>query len=115
MVVESAEGARDVGALSLLDLEHQLAHVGGHRVHTQGVESALQHMGLNPGFMERGRPHADGLVGILAVEEIDLLESAAVGLHPVETPHIDDGGSDPHKLVSAGLVFARRLPHISVN
>ena len=115
VVVEAAEGTGDVGALLLLDLEHQFAHVRGDRIHPEGVEAALQHVGLDACLVERGRPLADGDVGVLAVEEVHLLEGAAVGLHAVEASHIDDGRCDPDQLVHARLVFAGGLPHIPVN
>ena len=115
MVVQAAEGTGDVGTLGLLDLEHQFAHICGNRIHTQGIEPAFQHMCLDPGLMEGCSPLADGDVRVFAVEEIDLLEGAAVGLHAVETSHIYNCRSDPHELVHPGLVFSGRLPHIPVD
>ena len=52
MVVEAAEASGDVGALGLLDLEHQFADVCGDRIHTESVQTALKHMGLDAGFVE---------------------------------------------------------------
>ena len=92
-IVQTAEGAGNVGALRLLDLEHQFAHVRGHGIHTQGVEAALQHMGLDAGLVEGGRPLADGDVRVFAVKEVHLLERAAVGLDAVEATHVNDSRS----------------------
>ena len=115
MVVQAAERAGDIGALGLFDLEHKFADIGRYRVHPEGVKPPFKHMGLDAGLMERGRPHSNGTVGILAVEEIDLLECAAVGLDSVEASHVYNGGGHADKLVSPGLIFAGRLPHIAVN
>ena len=115
MVVESAERAGDVGALGLLDLEHQFTHVGWYRVHTQGVQSAFQHVCLDSCLVEGGRPFANRDVRVLSVEEVDLLEGSTVGFHTVEASHIYNGRGHSHELVDSGLILARRLPHIPVN
>ncbi len=114
MVVQTAERAGDVSTLSLLDLEHEFADIGRYRIHPQGVEATLKHVGLDAGLVERGRPLADRNIRVLPVEEVHLLESSAVGLHTVEASHIDDGRSHPDKLVHTGLVFARGLPHVPI-
>ena len=106
VVVESAEGTGYVGALGLLHLEHQFAHIRRHWVHAEGVEAALEHVGLDPCLVEGGRPLANGDVRILAVKEIYLFESASVGLHAVEASHIYDSRGNPHELVNSGLIFA---------
>ena len=115
VVVEAAEGTGDVGALGLLHLEHQFAHIRRHGVHAEGVETALEHVGLDSRLVEGGRPLAHGDVGILAVKKIYLFECAAVGFNAVEASHIYDCGGYPDELVDSGLVFARRLPHIPVD
>ena len=51
-------------------------------------------MGLNPGLMERFGPLADGFVGVLSIQEVDLLETAAIGLDTVEAAHPDDCGGN---------------------
>ena len=115
VVVQAAEGTGDVGALLLLNLEHKLPYVSRYGIHPESVEAPLKHMCLDPCLMERGCPSADGYVRILAEQQVDLLESAAVGFDPVEASHIYDCRGDFHELVHAWYVFPRRLPHIPVH
>ena len=115
VVVEAAEGTGDVGALDLLDLEHELADVVRDGVHAQGVEAALEHVRLDAGLVEGGRPGPDRLVRVLAEQEVHLLEGAAVGLHAVEAAHVDDGRGHFHELVHPGNILAGTLPHIPVH
>ena len=115
VVVEAAEGAHDVHALGFLDFAHESAHVGGHGVHAQSVEGALQHLALDAGLAQRARPFAHSVVGVLAVQQVHLLEGATVGLHSVETAHPHDHGGDFGELVHSGLVLAGRLPHVAVH
>ena len=114
-IVESAERTGDIGSLSLLDLEHQLAHIGRNRIHPERVQSPFEHMGLDSRLMERSRPLAHGDIGVLSIEEVHLFERAAVGLHTVEAAHVYNGRRNPYELVDSRLVLAGRLPHISVN
>ena len=95
-VVQSAERAGDVHALRFLHLEHQLAHVGGHGVHAEGVERTLQHLALYAGLPQRLGPGADGLVGVLAIQKVHLFEGTAVGFHAGETAAVHDGGRHTH-------------------
>ena len=115
VVVEATEGTGDVCALGLLDLEHQFPHVGGDGVHTEGVQAPFKHMCLDTGLVEGGGPYAHRLVGVLSIEQVHLLEGAAIGLYPVEASHVDYCGGNADKLVCAWLVFARRLPHIPID
>ena len=115
VVVEAAERTGDVHALGLLYLVHEFAHVCRNGVHAKGVERTLEHVGLDAGLVEGGRPRPDGAVRVLAVEKVNLFESAAVGLDAVEASHIYDSGSHPDQLVHPGLVFSGRLPHVPVN
>ena len=115
VVVQAAEGAGDVGALCLFHLEHQFADVRRNGVHADGVEAAFQHMGLDARLAEGSRPLAHGDVRVLAVEQVHLLEGAAVGFHAVEAAHVHDGRSHPYQLVHARLIPAGTLPHVPVN
>ena len=99
----------------MLDLVHEFTDVHRARVHAEGVETTVEHVGLDTGLVERFREGADGLVRVLPVQELDLLEGAAVGFHTVEAPHVDDYRSYLLQLVDAGGVLARRLPHVSIN
>ena len=106
MVVQAAERARNVRALGFLDLEHQFADICRNRVHTESVQASLEHMGLDAYLVERRSPLADRNVGILSIEEVHLLESAAVCLDAVEATHINDGRSHPYELVNSRLILA---------
>ncbi len=114
-IVEAAEDAGDVRTLCLLHLIHQAAHVIGDGIHPQGVESAIEHVGLYAGLVEGLAEGAHGLVGVLSGQQVHLLEGTTVGLHASETSHIDDGGCHACQLILTGLEFTRRLPHIAVD
>ena len=114
-VVQTAEDTGDVHALGVLHLVHQAAHVGRHGEHTQGVEAAVEHVRLDAHFVEGLGEGADGFVGVLAVEQVDLLEGAAVGLDAGEASHLDDYGSNALQLVLTGLEFAAALKHVTID
>ena len=105
-VVQAAERTHNVDTLRLLDLRHQSAHVGRYAVHTQAVQSTFQHMCLYASLVELLGPGTDGLVGVLAIHQIHLLESTAIGLNAVETAHSHDDRRNFGQLVDAGLIFA---------
>ena len=115
VVVEAAERTGNVRALLLLYLEHEFAHIQGYGVHAEGVEAALQHVRLDARLVEGRRPGPHGLVGILSEQEVHLLEGAAVGFHPVEAAHVDNGRSHLHQLVHPGHILARALPHVPIH
>ena len=115
VVIEPAEGAGDIRPLFMFHLEHELPDIGWYRIHSQGVESPLKHMGLNSCLMERGGPAADGDIRILTEKEVYLLESASVRLDAVETAHVYNGGGHLFQLIHPRNVFSGRLPHIPVN
>ena len=114
-VVQAAEDAGDVHTLGVLYLIHQTAHVGGHREHTQGVETTVEHMRLNTNLIERFGKGAHGFVGVFAVKQIDLLKRAAVGLHAGEATHLYNNRGNALQLVFARLELARRLKHVAIN
>ncbi len=111
-VVKAAEDTGDVRSLGFLDLIEQLAQVLGARGHTKAVERTVEHVGLDTGLMEGLGPLTHSVVRVLSVEEVYLLEAAAVGFDAVEASHFDDRRSDLHQLVYAWLVLTRTLPHI---
>ena len=112
-VVQSAEDAGDVGALCLLHLVEELAHVLGAWAHAETVQCAVEHVRLDASLMERLGPFADRLVGVFSVEEVHLLEATTVGFHTVEASHLDDGWSHFDELIYPRLVLASTLPHIA--
>ena len=114
-VVQTAERAHDIHALRLLHLRHQSAHIGRHAIHAQAVQCTLQHVGLDASLVELLGPGAHRLVGVLAIHQVHLLESAAIGLYAVKATHLDNHRRYLHQLVHTGLVLARRLPHVAVH
>ena len=114
-VVESAEDTGNVDALGVLHLVLQATHVGRAGEHAQRVQSAVEHVGLYAHFVKGFGESAYGLVRILAVEKVDLLKGAAVGLYARETAHPDDDGRDAFQLILTGLEFSRGLEHVAVD
>ena len=113
--VQSTENTGDVHTLCMLYLIHQAAYIGGNGVHTQRIQSAVEHVGLYACIIKGFGKGAYCLVGVLAIEKVHLFESSAVGLDPGKTPHFDYQRCDAYQLVHSRLVFTGRLPHISVN
>ena len=62
--------------------------------------------------MEGLCPLTDCDIGVLSVEEVNLLKAAAVCFNTVEASHLDDCGSNLYQLVYAWLVLTCTLPHI---
>ena len=114
-VVQSTENTRDIHPLGMFYLIHQLTHIGRHRIHAQRIQTTVQHVGLYIGIVESLGKGTYSLVGVFSVQQIHLFGSTAIGFHAVETTHVHNNGSDGSKLIFAGYIFARRLPHISVN
>ena len=114
-VVQSVEDTCDVGTLLGLYLVHECAHIVGHGVHAQGVQSAVEHVGLDTCLVEGLAEGAYCLVGVFACEEVYLLEGTAVGLHTAEAAHFDDYWRYLGQLVFAWLELTGALPHVSVN
>ena len=114
-IVQTAEDTGYIHTLSVLHFVLQLAHVVGHGIHAEGIQSAVEHMGLDAYLVERLTEGTDSAVGVLAGKQVHLLKGTTVGFHSVEYSHVDDGGGNALQLVLAGLEFARRLPHVSIN
>ena len=114
-VVETVEDAGDVGSLCVLHLVHKGADVIGHGVHSQGIETAVEHVGLDANLVERLAECPHGIVGVLAGKQVHLLEGSTVGLYAGKTSHVYYYGSDALQLVLAWLELTRALPHVSVD
>ena len=102
-IVQTAEDARNIDTLSFLHLIHQLAHVIGYRIHAQGIQATVEHVGLYAHLVEWLTEGANGIIRILACHEVHLFESAAVGLYTGKAPHINDDGSNALQLILARL------------
>jgi hypothetical protein len=98
----------------MLHLVHQAAHICWHGEHAQRVQTAVQHVRLDTHLVEGFGESTNGLVGIFAVEQVDLLKGTAVGFHAAETSHLDNYGRDAFQLILAGLKFTRTLEHIAI-
>ena len=114
-VVKPVEDTRDVYALRLLDLIHQATHVSRHGEHTQTIQTTVEHVRLDTCLVEGLGKGAHGLIGVLAVEEVDLLEGTAVGLDAGEAAHLDEDRSDTLELILTWLILTRGLPHVAVD
>ena len=114
-IVQAAEDAGNVGALLLLHLVHELPHIVGHRIHAQGIQAAVQHVRLDAYLIEGFAEGTDGLVGVLACQQVHLLECTAISLHTVKASHLDDYGGYAGQLIFARLELAAALPHVSIH
>ena len=114
-VVQTVEKTGDVHALRVLHTVHHRTHVVRNRIHTEGIQTAVEHMGLDAGLVQDPGVGTDGLVGILTGEEVHLLEGAAVCFYTCETAHLDEDRRNTYQLILAWLELAGALPHVSVN
>ena len=93
-IVQTTEDARYIYALSLLDLVHQLTDIVGNGIHAQGIQAAVEHVGLNAHLVERLTKSAHRIVRILACQQVHLLKGTTVGFHTGEATHVDNDGSN---------------------
>ena len=113
-VVESAEDTGDVNTLGVLYLILKCSHIVRHRIHTQSVKTAVEHVSLYTHLIEWLTECSYCRIRIFAGEKVDLFKSSSVGLHTREASHLDYHRSDALQLIFARLELARRLPHVSV-
>ena len=114
-VVQTAEDTGDIDALSLFDTVHQFTHVGGNGVHTETVQTSVEHMRLNTCVVEKFTESPHRMVWVFAIEEVYLLRGTAVGLYASEATHLDDVRCNLFQLVFAWHVLTRSLPHVPIN
>ena len=112
-IVQTAERTGNVGALRLLDLIEQLAHIIGHRAHAQTIQRTIQHVRLDARLVERLRPLANRLIRILSKQQINLLKASAIGLYTGKAAHLNNGRSHTGKLIDRWDIFTGRLPHVA--
>ena len=67
-VVQTTEDTCDIHTLRMLYLVHQLAHIRRNRIHTQCIESAIQHMSLDTHLIKWLGKGTHCLVWILAIQ-----------------------------------------------
>ena len=114
-VVQTVEDTCDVGTLLCLYLIHKGTYIVRYGIHAEGVETAVEHVGLDAYLVERLAESAYRIIWILAGKQINLLEGSAVGFDAGKATHVDDDGSDALQLVFTWLELSGRLPHISIN
>ena len=114
-IVQTAEDTGDVGSLRMLHFVHQLAHICRHGVHTQRVQTTVEHMGLDTRLVEGFAERTYRMVRVLAVEQVHLFRSATVGLHAIKTAHVDDDGCHACQLVFTRHIPSATLPHVAVD
>ena len=90
----------------MLHLIHKAAHVVGHGIHPERVESAVEHVCLYANLVKRFTECPYSVVGILACQQVHLLEGSAVGFNAGETTHVDYGRGHTLKLVLTRLELA---------
>lgn len=102
-IIQSAENTGDIHSLSMLHLILQLTYIIGHRIHTQGIESAVQHVRLDAYLIERLAESAHGRIRILSCQQVHLFKGTAICLHTIKASHIDNGWGNTFQLILAGL------------
>ena len=102
-IVQTAEDTGDINALRMLYLVLQLTHIIGHRIHTQRIQTAIEHVCLDAHLVERFTECPNGSVWILTCQQVYLLEGTTIGLHTVEHAHVDNGWCDTLQLVFTRL------------
>ena len=114
-IVQTAEDTGDVGSLCVLHFVHQLTHIRRHRIHAQGVQTAVQHMGLDTRFVERLAECTHRLIRVLTVQQVHLLGRTAVRFHTVKTAHVDDHRRHTRQLVFTRHITSATLPHVTID
>ena len=67
-VIQTAEDTSDIRALCVLHFVHQLTHIRRNRVHTQRVQTTVQHMGLDTRLVEGFTEGTNRQVRVLAIQ-----------------------------------------------
>ena len=93
-IIQSAKNTGDVHTLRFFYFIHQRTHIGRHGVHTDTVETAIEHVGLNAHFIEWLCKCTYRWIWIFTVEQIYLFGSTTIGFNTCETTHIDNYRGD---------------------
>ena len=89
-IIQTTENTGDIGSLRVLHFVHQLAHICRNRIHTQRIQTTVQHMRFDTRLVERFAERTHRLIRVLAIQQVHLLTRAAVRLYAVETTHVND-------------------------
>ena len=104
-VVQAAEDTGDIYTLGVLHFIHQRTHIVGHRIHSQCVQTTVEHVGFDTYLIEGLTEGSYCQVGVLAGHQVYLLKGTTIGFNAAETAHIDDCGRNALQLVLAWLEF----------
>ena len=66
-LVQSTENTSDIHSLRFLYFIHQPTYISRHRIHTQRIQASIEHMRLNPSFIERFRKSTHGFIRIFSI------------------------------------------------
>ena len=114
-LIQSTKDTGDIHPLCMLDFIHQFTHIRRNRIHTQCIQTTIEHMRLNARFSKRCGKSTDGFIRIFAVQQIHLLKSTAIRFNSGKTAHLNNQRSDTNKLINPRLIFTGRLPHVPIN
>ena len=67
-LIQSTEDTGDIHPLCMLDFIHQFTHICRNRIHTQCIQTTIEHMRLNARFSKRCGKSTDGFIRIFAVQ-----------------------------------------------
>ena len=87
----------------MLHLVLQLTHIIRHWIHTQRIQTTIEHVGLDAHLVERLTESTNSMVGVFTCQQVHLFESTTIGLHTVEHTHVDDGWRNALQLVLTRL------------
>ena len=102
-VVQTTEDTGDIHTLCLLHLIHQFTYVVGHGIHTQRVQTTVQHVRLDAYLVERLTESTYSIVRILAGHKVHLFKGTTIGFYTGKASHVNDDGSNTLQLVLAWL------------
>ena len=106
-IVQSTENTGNIHALCFFHFIHQLPYVGRNRIHSQSIETSIQHVCLNARLIEEFCESTHRLIGVFTIKQVHLFRSTTISFHTSKTPHINNGGCYLCQLVFAWDIFAR--------
>ena len=89
--------------MCMLHLVHELSHIVGYGIHSEGVESTVEHVCLNADLVERLTESSHSIVRVFTSQEVHLLESSSISLHSRKAAHFDNDRRNTLKLILSWL------------
>ena len=102
-VVKTTEDTGNIHTLRLLHLIHQLTDIVRNGIHSDGVKTTVEHMGLDSCLVERLTECTDGGIRILTRQQVDLLKGTSIGFHTGKASHINNHRGNTLQLILTGL------------